>query len=288
MLNDVLGNVASAYAHEEVIEAALDRETIQIFAQSKRVKESVTRILGGHLYPEDTARLYAGEKFAIIAEAGDWRVSLFVQDADAPLAYSIPGPVVLCPIVGDGVADISIYDVDGLDVGPLAAKGTSIGRPRVVKVPINEPIYLDPTRQVFHIAADGDRTVWLRFAGPFRGKYTHAYHVDSGSYAYSTFSNHESTGLDFLAKVVRSLSVSGVFTDFDDVTDQANAAKLVSRLLDDPACASITSWTLIQALERLAPAEARQRLERFVEANDEFARQGNAALAAMASQGASR
>lgn len=285
MIEDLLGELAASYRAGHSLQDILTQEVTERFLQSPQMAAAIDRIDGSFLYPAETARLYAGENFVVLGQRDGWIASLSTHKEISRLIYSSAGPLALCTARPGATTTLEIYDVPGVGVhGPARIRASSLDPARVVTAPYGQMRTIDFRNEIVHLAQFSEGAVWLRITAPPEAPYTHAFSSSDGAYIYSTFSSHQSTGIDFVARLLKDIALSQDAEILSDPVDHGNMLAVLTSLSRSQMCMDVSRWTLAQAALELDQEVGLGLLSDLSRGGGELAGKALAALETLALQ----
>lgn len=203
--------------------------------------------------PGETAGLYAKTLVVPVFDNDGWSGILAAHPANSNLAYSLPFPCLMGPVVASSPCSIDRYSYpSSLDSDPgqgLRCQLKSMGSVVLGRNEFWAPSPNAPAYRLSHQAAD---TVYFRISGPPHGAYTHAFDAETLEYRYSGFSHADVTCRDILARLALETAEAGYLSAFDEA-EAASVAEMFETIICSKTTAPTSAWNLVQALHSLSP-----------------------------------
>lgn len=251
------------YKRDLHLQALVQNALFDEFITSELIEEKIARFHDQVYRPGETAGLYADNMVVQIFDEDGWSGVLTRHSSASSLAYSLPFPSLLGPLIASEPCRIDRYTypaaLDGdPGIGPssrLEPKGSIV---------LTQGEFWSPTvdAPAYRLNNQAPNSVYLRISGPPFGPYSHAFDPQTLEYRYSGFSHSDVTCRDILARVAMEAAAAGCLSGFNEA-EATEVAEMFDILIRSDLTAPNSAWSLVQALHALTPERAMDHLRRL-------------------------
>ncbi|MDI1296587.1 MAG: hypothetical protein PSY12_12005 [bacterium] len=279
MIKDILVRLAAHWAEHGSLHSVLVQDELPLIRQEEAYRAALEAISRNTYSQEESGGIYADERVLSIAEAQGWTASIATHAASTAHIYSSPFPSMFCMIEGNGLYEVDLFSSRNLLTNDITmARTLTLSRTGQLSLGRDQITTFAPDRQLFHLKKMRDSQVFLRFTGPFLGPFIHAFDKDSLTYSYSSYSTTEHTGHAFLSRLIKEVSIRGLFNGEAREAERAKLVALIETLSNSPTLTPSAEWLLLQAMSQVSPSAARSKLLRLAEASGPLLAQARRAL----------
>lgn len=239
--------------------SAADINSLKGYLSNSRVISQLTK---RYATARDDQNKMTNKLTVKLGETSGWTAALTTHSFHSDNIHSAPCPWLTFLISEDHIAEIAIYCVKSISiVDPIGARALLLHKLYNRTLAAWEPWEGNDYDTLFTITSAACGSVWLNLIGPCISPYVHAYDERTSAYVYSSFSDQNYTGNDFICRMLKEYLYEGenLCPEGQSLTPTLEA--LVDQLWNNPSTAITSKWMLAQALHKIDPLKGKIALE---------------------------